>query len=566
MKALKKWLSLAAVPAMLLCFACTPGEGDGPSEGGYSDTIPRPEIEYPEIAEQVVYPEKPASAPAAPDTSKAPSVKSYTSSREKGGYTVTAGTATTVEYSDVNDWAYVYAAVENYSPKYGNIKLTIDNKTPAAERIAIQAVYYEAYDLGYTPVTVYLGELTEGEQYVIAELGEHIITDASYHKVNGQSVKDKTIIGFVIFLDSVPSFPAHDDKEGKLDIVSFEFLEDGDPALEDRYVKPAVSFSEATATGNVTLEKGETVKATATGAGSVTIPVTKYTADYTKYSVKVSGPQSASVKLSVNYNFGSGNALAKEEAFTLGNGDTAHEYDFSALRPETGGDDLTTRFVKDGNVTAIVVSFEAAGSYEIKEAAFVRTATDGAYVSDAWTSSASDVTIVRAANGGNAKLEYAYYESWFNISVPVRRGENVKKMVFTIYAPNGLDHLGIGLTNTSPNSSAGQSMGTFILRGASYLFDWENSTTVGTIDGATEPNLSGVTETLTYDKDAKTYTVTYDFSAMAPDSDGKRLSDYTLSSLIFYLNCPDTDEAVKAAHKFEGKRAFYFLSIDLLSE
>ena len=560
MKTLKKWMSLAAVPALLLCFACTPHTG-GPSEGGYSDTAPRPEIEYPEIAEQVVYPEKPASAPAAPDESKKPSVTSYTSSREKGGYTVTTGTTTTVEYADVNDWAYVYAAVENYSPTYGNIKLTIDNKTPAAERIAIQAVYYEAYDLGYTPVTVYLGDLVEGEQYVIAELGEHTITDETYHKVNGQSVKDKTIIGFVIFLDSVPSFPAHDDKEGKLDIVSFEFLKDGDPALEDRYVKPSVSFSEATATNGVTLDAGETLKATVTGAGSVTIPVAKYTADYTKYSVKVSGPQSASVKLSVSYTFGSGDLRSAEETFALESGDTTHEYDFSVLRPTAGGDDLTTRFVKDGTVTAIVLSFETEGVYEIKEAAFVRTATDGAYVSDAWTSSASDVSIVRAANGGNAKIEYAYYESWFNFSVPVRRGDNVKKIVLTVYAPDGLDHLGIGITNTSPNSSAGQSMGTFILRGAASVFDWEKSTLVGTIDGAVEPNLSGVTETLAYDKEAKTYTVTFDFSAMQLDSDNKTLSDYTLSSLIFYLNCSDANEA----HKFEGKRTLYFLSIDLLS-
>lgn len=563
MKGLKKLLAFAVVPAMLFSFAACgetggTGGGGGTEDGGYKDVVERPEIEMPETPAQVQYPEKPASAPAKPAEGVKPSVKEYVSSQSKSGYTVEKkGNGAAVTYREVSNWAYVYASVENYSPAYGNFKITLQNGDPAAERIAIQAVYYEAYDLGYAPVTVHMGEIAEGEQYIVVELGEYPITNASYQPVQGESVKDKTIIGFVIFVDSLPSYAATD-RTGAFEITNFEFLADGDPSLEDRYVKPVADLAAATAEGGATVQAGETVKVS--GSGSAIIPLEKYSVDYTKFNVTLRGEAETEVELALRYTLGGKTMTSAPKQVTLNGGDTAAEYDFFDLRPTEGGDDITTQFVKNGEVQAIVVTPKTDGrEVEICAVSFVRTATDGAYVSDAWTST-SDVTVLRAANGGNAKLEYMFYTAWNNFTVPVRKGAGVTGITFKIYAPEGLTHLGIGIKNNAMVGSAGQSAGTFILRGSSYLFNGAASDTVGTI-GDTEPNLKGLVETVAYDEATKIYTISYDFTGV----ESMDFSEYTLTSLIFYLNCPGTADEVEE-HLFEGSRALYFLSIDLTTD
>lgn len=548
MKIAKKLFATAVAATMLFSFAAC---GETPKENtestGYKDTIERPEIEMPVAADQVVYPEKPAEAPVTPSEGTVPSVKNYTASDTDSSYTIAqADGVTSVSYQGVSDWSYIYASVENYSPQYGNIKITIRNGTPAAERIAVQAVYYEAYDLGYAPVTVYLGEMSEGEQYVIAELGDSLITDASYQQVKGESVRDKTVIGFVIFVDSLPSF-APTEASGAFEIVGFEFLRDGDPALDDRYVKPAVDLSAATEEN-----------------GSAFFPVSKYSADYTKFTVELSGETGAQADIAVRYTLDGRTAVSAPQRVTLNAPTQTAEYDFGDLRPTEGDNDFTTQLIKNGVINDVVVtSVDADAAVEVENISFVRTATDGAYVADVWSSAASDVNVMRAANGGNAKIEYSFYTSWYNFSASVRKGAGVNKIRFTIYAPDGLDHLGIGITNNCPLSSNGQNAGTFILRGASYLFNGESTDTIG-VNGtlnSSEPNLEGLTETIAYDATTKIYTVTYDFSGIEKIN----FPDYTLTSIIFYLNCPDTDDTLKA-HTFTGTRSLYFLSIDLYSE
>lgn len=570
MKTWKKQFALFLVPALLLAFAgCdreqTPGGGgETPPPGGdpaYKDTVERPEIEMPEPALQVVYPAKPAQKPALPAEGTVPSVKRYVASEAANPYAVTEkdGEAE-ISYTDVSDWAYVYAEVENYSPEYGNFKITLNNGAPAAERVAVQAIYYEAYELGYSPaVTVYLGELAEGEQYVIGELGEHLITDAAYNKVSGQSVKDKTVLGFVLFFDSLPSFAPPTDATGKIDVVGFELLKDGDPKLEDRYVKPETDFAEATADEGTSAAVREG-KLAVSGNGSAYLPIRKYSADFTAF--KLEFVKQTDFEVSVRYRMDGRTLLSAPEQVTA---DGEFTYDFTDLRPTDGGDDLTTQWIRNAEVTDIVITPLTAGKEVlISGVSFLRTATDGAYVANVWSSSTSDVTIVRAANGGNAKLEYSYYTAWNNFTVPVRKGDGIRRIRLTVYAPDGLTHLGVGLTNSSSQSSNGQAMGSYILRGSSYLFNGAESDTVGEI-GETEPNLTGMKETVSYLAETKTYVLEYDFTSMKPDASGKTFADYTISSLIFYLNCPDTAD-VAAEHEFDGVRRLYFLSIDLLKD
>lgn len=548
MKTAQKFIALLGVSALLFAFpACgeTDDKPNTPDNGdvGYKDTIERPEIEMPELAEQVAYPAKPATAPTKPAEGTKPSVVAYTPSQTKSTYSIAEeGGVRSVTYSSVSDWSYVYVSVENYSAEYGNVKITLRNGTPAAERIAVQAVYYEAYDLGYAPVTVQLSELMEGEQYLIFELGKYNITNATYQQIQGKTVREQTVIGFVVFIDSLPSF-APTSASGALDFVNFEFLKDGDPALEDRYVKPVVNM-----TGESAEVSGE----------PLLLPVEKYSVDYTKYTLELNGAAGGQVELAVQYTLGSQTAISSPKTVTLTGEAQTVEYDFADVRPTAGGDDMTTQFIKNGVIKAISVTPVGGSTATVSKPAFVRTATDSAYVSDVWNSAASSVDIVRAANGGNAKIEYSFYDSWGNFSVPVRKGAGVTGIRLTIYAPDGLDHLGIGITNNSMLSSGGQNAGSFILRGASALFKGAESESFGTMNSDGEPNLKGLKETLSYNEATKTYTLTYDFTGM-----DNKLSDYTMTSMLFYLNCPCAGDA---QHYFDGTRTLYILSIDLLTE
>ncbi len=569
MKGLKKFMALFTVPALLFVAAACDfgggtgdgGTGGGTGDGGYKDVIERPDIEMPATPPQAVYPEKPAEKPSAPSGGAA-AISSYTAFKAESTYKIEGTSPVHISYQDVTNFAYVYAAVENYSPAYGNVKITLN--CSGAERLAIQAVYYEAYDLGYAPVTVHLQELTEGEQYAIFEMGESLITDKNYTAVQGQSVKDKTILGFVIFIDSLPSYAPVTDASGALDIVNFEFLPDGDPALEDRYVKPIADLSEATADSGVTLTKGEG-KLTASGSGSLYIPVEKYSADYAKLQVALNGTAGAKAEIAVQYTLpGAASAVSKATQVTLTGGDESFEYDYENVMPDSDNDDLKTQYVKNGTVTAVVVTLTGGDELGIEGVTFIRTAKTEAFVSDNWVSNSSDITIPRAANGGNAKLEMMFNESWLNISVGVKNGANVTGMQIKVYAPDGLTHLGIGIVNNATSHSEGQNPGQFILRGSATLFDGSDSVLSGPNGVLGGENLEGIVETISYDEAAKIYTIGYDFSKMHL-TDNSKFEDYTITSLIFYPHCPDPC-AQKAQHQYDGTRALYFLSIDLITK
>lgn len=562
MKRISKFIALLAIPAFAFgAVACESADtNSGPLH--YTDVVERPEIEVPSPAKTVVYPQKPAQKPSAPQPGTAPTIGAFASSAADSPYTVTEEEGkTTVAFNEVSDWTYVYIPVEDYSAEYGNMKLTIENSAEKpAERIAIQAVYYEGYELNYAPVTVFLGELGEGEQYVIVQLGEHMITDENYNPVSNSPVREKTVLGFVVFIDSLPSYAPLTDKTGSVDFLNVEMLKDDDPKLLDRYVKPAFDWDSVIRDASITSFSKADEKITASGTGGINLPVNKYTADYTKYTFSAKG--SGSVSVGVVYRL-DGHIKWTLREIELTSELQTFEYDFTEVFAE-GNDDLKTQYIKNGTITAIDIEMED-GSIEMSDITFVRTATGGAYVSNVWTGSPS-VDIVRAANGGNAKLEYSFHTDWTNISVPVRNGAGIKRMTFKIYAPDGMNHLGIGVSSTSSLSSNNQPVGNYILRPSRYVFDGNNSERVGSTPSKDEdePNLKGMTETVAYDAATKIYTVTYDFTEMN-NTENKSISDYTITSLIFYLNCPCAGSK-KEAHTFEGKRSIYILSIGLMAE
>ena len=560
MKRISKFLALLTLPALLLGFAAC---GGGNSDPNYTDTVDRPEIETPAALPTVVYPEKPAQKPAAPAAGTAPTVADYTASAAKSTYTVEkTAKGAKISYNNVSDWAYVYVPVSDYSAEYGNVKITLENGENAAERIAVQAVYYEAYELGYAPVTVFLGELTEGEQYVIIELGEHMIIDKNYAPVKDNSVKDKTLLGFVIFIDSLASYKPLNDKAGSLEITNFEMLKDNDPKLADRYVKPVVGFENATADEGVTLTKTETTVGLS-GEGTAYMPVTKYSSDYAKVSLTLNG--TAQVKVGVRFTFdGATQLLSTEQSVTLTGSAKEVTYDYLEMFAESTNPDISTQYVKNGTVTDIYVTITE-GNATVEGATFVRTATGGAYVADAWTD-CPNVQVVRAENGGNARIDYKYHSSWdSSISVPVRKGAGVKKLEFKIYAPEGISHFGVGVSTTSNLGSNNQDPGRYILRPSRHMFKLTSSGIQNILSNPEEePNLNGLKEILDYDAETKIYTITYDFTEMK-DTAGNSISDYTISSLLFYFNCPCAGKN-QQEHKFDGKRSLYILSIGLFTE
>lgn len=555
MKSWKKMIvSVAVAVLMVACSACG---GKYP----YLDQTDRPEMDPPTTRPQVVYPEYPVEKPAAPAQGAVPKVTEFRASDAQNPYTLTAqedGTA--IEYADITDYAYIYAPVENYSPAYGNIKITLENGKPAAERVGIQAIYYEAKELGYTPVTVYIGSLVEGEQYLVAELNDFCITDNTYQAISDQKVRDKTVIGFVIFIDSLPSFAPQADTIGACKIKNFEFLTDDDPKLQDRYVVPETDLGSVAADAGVTVTAGETLTLTANSAGTVRLPVSRYSADYGKFTLTAKG--TGTVKVGVSYKLEGEKTVrtSTKQAVTLTEENQAYEYDFSEQRVgDAYGnaiDDIKTQFVKGGKVTDVFIELPADATVEIQSVAFVRTVRQGAIATEVWKG-CSGVEVSNVAAGGNAKMAVEHYTGWLASTLSVRKGEGVQKIIYTIYAPQELHHIGIVVSTTSALGTDGQNAGNYVLRKAASRLDGKNSVASDSFTAA--ENLEGVTETIEYNEKTKTYVLTYDFTAMKKDANGKTFADYTINSLLFYMNDPN------GADSYDGVRNVYFLGIELLT-
>lgn len=552
MKGRIKTVILAAICALsFVCCACK-------AEFPYADMVNRPEIPAPITLPQAAYPEYPSEKPAAPAAGVVPSVTGYSASAAESPYTLEqTDDGVKITYADVSNYAYVYAPVENYSPEYGNIKITLENsKKPAAERIGVQAIYYEAKDLGYTPVTVFIGELVEGEQYIVSELAEHCLTDATYNSLNDEKVRDKTIIGFVIFIDSLPSYAPQADTLGECKIKNFEFLKDDDPKLSDRYVIPEASF-DATVDGGATAERGEdTLTVTASADGKVYLPVSRYSSDFGKFTLTAKGE--GTVRIGVRYKLDGEKTtrLSQAQSITLASQSKEFEYDFSD-QFVGGAEDLVTQYVKGGKIDAVYIELPAGASVTAERIAFARTVAEGPYVTNVWKG-CTGATVDRSVSGGNAKISVSFYTDWLSCAVSVQKGSGVKKIVYTVYAPDGLSHIGIGVATTSGLNTDGQNTGTYILRGSASLVNGNGSAQSAQL--TPENNLAGVTETVSYNSSTKTYTFIYDFTNMVADKDGKTFADYTVNSLLFYFNHPD------GADPFDGVRRLYFKSIELITE
>lgn len=161
---------------------------------------------------------------------------------------------------ELADWAYVFIEIADYSPAYPNFKLKYYSQ--GVESITVQAVYYEQYEQNYPAVTVLLEnglqDVGEDEEpgIVAASFKDTLILDSNYKFVSGSFLKDKAILGFMIFIDSNPKL-SHTDRQGTLIIKSVGPVNDADPDLIVLNSPPKLSGWTASFFSQMDLEQSE---------------------------------------------------------------------------------------------------------------------------------------------------------------------------------------------------------------------------------------------------------------------------------------------------------------------
>lgn len=566
-----KVLGVTLLAVSLLVSAACEKPNEKEEEIEWTDTVSRPVIDPLQDGKYIVYPEKPDTPPQAIDPETKPYVTGYTASDESG-YTITEGEdGITISYDEVRNWSYVYVAVENYQPEYGNFKITAAGN--GAERIAIQALYYEMYDLNQPAITVYRGDIALGTQYFIANLGEHSLLNASYNTISDSSVREETIIGFLLFIDSNPSQTPTSDKTGTLTITGFDFLDDSDPALKDRYVAPSVGVGFMDAGYSANRDEDGTIhlerEAGTAYWTKAYLSVANYSKDYTAFTLKMNTTGVKSYKIQLEINPEGHNWQTTVDMLTVTNvEDGVHEHyiDFTATQPISmlpPYDWVPGYFIKNCKITSILIYLDTyeegnspdfAASATISDLKFERTAIEGTQISRGWAPGSAYVTLGNDIQaGGVGTIQFSWHEDWYYLGMPVVNYEKSKQLKIVMEVADGLGNIGIALTANGFE---------YVLH-TGWIQMRGNNTELEPMTGT----IKGITETLTYDETNKIYTFVFDFSnGIKIDPYNIMLNEMEITLLRFYLNDPDEsvngDLAIDAY--FEGKRTIRFISVEFI--
>lgn len=552
----RKFLAWIAAVAAAVSFA-------GCSEGKtvWTDTAERPDIQPPAVlGGYIEYPEAPAHKPEA-DPSAVTSSGDYTA---YGNYTLTeTSEGLEASYAEVEDWDYIYVSVENYQSKYGNFRISLNTK--GAERIAVQAVYWEMYENGEKPVTVYQGDLADGEQYVIARLGDFTRLDGLYQPLTGQSLQDAAILGFVILVDSNPAQTAASDREGKVTFESFDFLEDDDPALEDKYVVPQVNWSGSFG------DAGYTVEAPEEGGirveyeqiplySRVYIPIVNFSPDYAEFEISLTTSGVSSYSIGVMFSVESHSEwqpyveLFKESAAV--DGIHTHTVNFDGANPidmNNGWNPVPGEYIKNYNVYQIVIWFDSteqqpgteySGEASVDSVTFNRTATEGCVVGKAWSANTPSIVVGDdVLVGGSGTVTYSYYTGWYKLTMPVSGYEPRTKLIVRFMSDDPVDYFGVAVT------SAGSEV--VLLSTWDKLTEFENNTDESGTAAA------GTVSSVTKDSETGIYTATFDFTdAQKSIVTNLAFWEQTITNVGFYFNDPNNGEA------WDGTRTIRFISVE----
>ena len=555
MKFRKVFAWVAAVATALSVAGCSEGETV------WTDTAEKPDIQPPAvIGGYIEYPEAPAQKPEV-DPSVATSAGEYSA---HGNYMLEeTSEGTQVSYTEIGNWEYVYVSVENYQSKYGNFRISLDTK--GAERIAVQAVYWEMYENGEKPVTVYQDDLADGQQYAIARLGDFTRLDGLYQPLTGQSLKDATILGFLILLDSNPAQTAASDREGKVTFTAFEFFEDGDPALDDKYVVPQVNWSgsygdagyavEAPEEGGIRVEYEQISL-----YSRVYIPIVNFTPEYSEFEIALTTSGVSSYSIGVMFSVESHSEwqpyveLFKETAAS--DGTHTHTVNFDGSNPidmNNGWNPVPGEYIKNYNVYQIVLwldstdqqpGTEYSGEVSIDSVSFNRTAAEGCTVGKAWNAGTPSISFEDdVLAGGSGTVTYSYYTGWYKLTMPVFGYEPRTKLTVRFMSDDPVDYFGVAVV------SAGSEV--------VLLSTWDKLTEFEDKTDESGTAATGTVSSVKRDPESGIYTATFDFTnAQKSIVTNLAFWEQAITNVGFYFNDPNNGEA------WSGTRTIRFISVE----
>lgn len=376
-------------------------ENNEPAEGGdLTLDVPEKEEIVP-LPGEVPMPAKP-DLPAA-DAAKAPYIGRVGSSTD--AYTVTGDTENgwSVSYGTgkpLEDYHFLYFDVYNYSSSYGNIRFDFVDVL-GAEKVAVSAMYLEAFDAKVPPVGVLVESLMDGEMSYVTHLKNFRTVNKNYEQQSGNLI-DQTVCRLIVYLDSNPS-QKPTDRVGSLKIGAISFLKDDDP-LNNVDNSPKIGETAAAGGYNVTTPEGKVFQASYTASGltegaAVTVTVNRWTGAYGR--VKLGYTANGAQKLSVAD--GAGNQLLTNETLSSAGELTLDLRDLAPALREL-------RFVIDGNGQDT-----ASRTFTLESVQFIYTP----YASDTW-SSTSKYTIGAHGLGGKVVAYYDETVGWERLSVQVK--------------------------------------------------------------------------------------------------------------------------------------------------
>ena len=529
-------------------------------------TIDRPN-DLPPLGEvlNVKYPEKPSGMTAG-QGSGVPTIGTATSDSEYYSLSQENGQIT-VSYSEVERWDYVYLPIENFNKGYQNIKITASATN--VDKIAVAAIYYEMYDLGYPAVATLTQDVIDGAQYFVMQLGKKNLLDDAYNSLDAV-LGDQTVIGLCIFIDSNPAQPTIKDgsKECVLTIEKVEFLPDGDAGLGDIYVAPGIKpgFSDP----HNTVEKDASGNYVVTRTSDATLneaayfAISNYNSDYTAFTLTMNTTNVKNIVFEVIFSGGKVGTEWRDQVTldtfaNLSDGQHNIVVDFAEAQPtDMSWNAVPNYFVKNYNIHTIKMYIDTTSEYingidsdatiEISEFKFIRTAHDENTVTKKWAPVSSPVFRFGddLNNGGIGSVIYTHHNSWDSFQMPISNYTPVDKITIKLQTSEPMKHIGIALVSGNYDTTNSE----YVIKGSEYLIT-DTQEQAG--------DLAGLVQTVNYDSATNTYTITFDFSnVVTVDRFGnKKITEMRVSALRFYLTDPNNDDA------FDGERTITFLGVTL---
>lgn len=564
-------LSIAVLFTLAACDDSSDSDDDNNNDntyvddGIYSDTIERP-TDIPPLTdlEYAKYPEKPKGMQAG-QGSGMPIVGTATT--ESKGYKITTEEGkTTITFKDIERWDYVFLPISNFNQEYQNIKITATASN--VQKLSVVAVYYEMYDAGLPPVSTYVGDVGETEQYYIMQLGKTKVLNTSYYPME-DNLGTKTVFGLCLFIDSNPSQNVVNkdyDLESVFTITNVEFLKDGDPAIKESYVEP--SLRAGYVDPGYTIERdNHTKEFTITKDGSAkiyenaTLDVANYSSAYSAFDLKFTTQNVNTIVIELQFTGGKETWVPKSEIFRVTNlTDGEHEVsiDFSFIQPQdaVSWDYVAGYYVKNYKVTGLSFFLDTSVASDVKneegvcvinELKWQRMADDGTMVTKGWNGGSANVTLGKdLANGGIGTLNYTWFSEWSPVTMPVANYQTANKLTIEFQAKDGISFFGVAL-----------GCGSFAMGEAVLTTGWTSIQDKMQTPEEKVGEVEGVVETIEYDSANQIYKITFDFTnaKKLEDHEGKSVNELIITSLRFYINDVDSRDV------FEGSREIRFISV-----